>query len=63
MILQAWFSVSSVYVDREQQTEFANELIEVVVVCVMTLWVGKDGDGEAEREVLLWSSEMVGLQP
>lgn len=62
MILQALFSVSSVYVDREQQTEFANGLIGVVVVYVMTLLVARDAVGEAERGVLLWLSEMVGLR-
>jgi len=63
MIPQALFSVSSVYVDRGQQTEFANGLIGVVVVYVMTLLVARDAVGEAEREVLLlWLSEMVGLR-
>jgi hypothetical protein len=63
MIPQALFSVSSVYVDRGQQTEFANGLIGVVVVYVMTLLVGRDAVGEAERGVLLlWLSEMVGLR-
>jgi hypothetical protein len=62
MIPQALFSVSSVYVDRGQQTEFANGLIGVVVVYVMSLLVGRDAVGEVERGVLLWLSEMVGLR-
>ena len=63
MIPLALFSVSSVYVDRGQQIEFANGLIGVVVVYVMTLLVGRDAVGEVERGVLLlWLSEMVGLR-